>query len=363
MLKLKLWQRSKLRERRFEENGGILLVERLLEFGAHDHSSPPIKIFNEKEIKTATKGYHKTRILGEGGQGVVFKGILPDSVEVAIKKAVDGVGNQVSQFINELVLLSQINHPHVVRLIGCCLETQVPLLVYEYVSGGTLYDNLFSSSLPWSDRLRIAVEIAETLSFLHFSCPVPIVHRDVKPANILLDAMLSAKLADFGLVPANTDQITTLVQGTKGYLDPEYLQTTSLSERSDVYSYGVVLMELVTGEKALCFTRPQGQYHLVNHLGAALRENRLSEVMDQTVVNAENQGELYQAALLAIRCTRVKGEERPDMRQVAAELQGLRAPREDMPSPSFSALEIEETNPGEDVSGPSLSGFEIEEIS
>ncbi|CAH2067667.1 unnamed protein product, partial [Thlaspi arvense] len=291
ILKLKLWKRAKLKERRFEENGGILLVQRLLDEGPQS-SNASIKIFTEKDIKTATKGYHKTKILGRGGQGVVYKGILSDGVQVAVKKSRDLDRDQVAQFINELLLLSRINHPHVVSLLGCCLETQVPLLVYEFVSGGTLYDNLLGSCLSWSDRLRIAVEIAETLSYLHFSAPVPIVHRDVKPANILLDEMLSAKLADFGasrLVPANTEQLTTLVQGTLGYLDPEYLQTSTFSDKSDVYSYGVVLMELVSGEKSLCFNRPP-----VSHLESALRENRLSDVMEQRVVNAENHGVVYQ---------------------------------------------------------------------
>ncbi|CAN7041403.1 unnamed protein product [Brassica rapa subsp. trilocularis] len=267
LLKLKLRQLAKLRERRFESNGGVLLAQRLLE-----SPNQCIKIFTEEEIKQAT---HETSFLGGGGQGVVFRATLPDNVEVAIKRSRNWDPDQAGQFVNEIILLSQINHPNVVRLLGCCLETPSPLLVYEYVPGGTLHavpvlrylwphtnvshvwgqtraclhDALFDSSLAWSERLRIAAEIAETLSYLHFSAPVSIVHRDIKPENILLTQTLSVKLCDFGAsrpVHTRTGQLTTLVQGTWGYLDPEYLRTGTLTE-------------LVSGEKALSFNPPHGE--------------------------------------------------------------------------------------------------------
>ncbi|CAF1913015.1 hypothetical protein HID58_047598 [Brassica napus] len=342
LLKLKLRQLAKLRERRFESNGGVLLAQRLLE-----SPNQCIKIFTEEEIKQAT---HETSFLGGGGQGVVFRATLPDNVEVAIKRSRNWDPDQAGQFVNEIILLSQINHPNVVRLLGCCLETPSPLLVYEYVPGGTLHDALFDSSLAWSERLRIAAEIAETLSYLHFSAPVSIVHRDIKPENILLTQTLSVKLCDFGAsrpVHTRTGQLTTLVQGTWGYLDPEYLRTRTLTEKSDVYSFGVVVLELVSGEKALSFNPPDGERVLVSHIDAAFKENRLSEVMDQRVVTADNQAVIHKVALLGMSCTRMCGVERPDMRRVAEDLRGLQASGQvvqDEAGPSGTTFEIEEIN-------------------
>ncbi|XP_024008572.1 wall-associated receptor kinase 4 isoform X2 [Eutrema salsugineum] len=264
-----------------------------------------------------------------GGQGTVYKGILPDNSIVAIKKARLGDNSQVEQFINEVLVLSQINHRNVVKLLGCCLETEVPLLVYEFITSGTLFDHLhgsmFDSSFTWEHRLRIAVEVAGTLAYLHSSASIPIIHRDVK-TNILLDENLTAKVADFGasrLIPMDKEQLTTMVQGTLGYLDPEYYNTGLLNEKSDVYSFGVVLMELISGQKALCFERPQYSKHLVSYFASATKENRLHEVIDGQVMNEDNEREIQEAARVAVECTRLTGEERPKMKEVAAVLEGL----------------------------------------
>ncbi|KAL1193040.1 Wall-associated receptor kinase 2 [Cardamine amara subsp. amara] len=319
---------TKIRHQFFEQNGGDMLMQRLSGAG---QSNVDVKIFTEEGIKTATNGYDESRILGEGGQGTVYKGILPDNSIVAIKKAHLGDCSQVEQFINEVLVLSQINHRNVVKLLGCCLETEVPLLVYEFITSGTLFDHLHGSmcdsSLTWEHRLRIAIEVAGTLAYLHSSASIPIIHRDVKTANILLDENLTAKVADFGasrLIPMDKEELATKVQGTLGYLDPEYYNTGLLNEKSDVYSFGVVLMELLSGRKALCSEQPQQSKHLVNYFASATKENRLHEVIDGQVMNKYNQREIYEAARIALECTRLIGEERPRMKEIAAELEALR---------------------------------------
>ncbi|KAL1193039.1 Wall-associated receptor kinase 4 [Cardamine amara subsp. amara] len=327
-VRMKHRKNTELRQQFFDQNGGGMLIQRLSGAGP---SNVDVKIFTEEGMNEATNGYDESRILGQGGQGTVYKGILPDNSIVAIKKARLGDSSQVEQFINEVLVLSQINHRNVVKLLGCCLETEVPLLVYEFITSGTLFDHLhgsmFDSSLTWEHRLRIAIEVAGTLAYLHSSASIPIIHRDIKTANILLDENLTAKVADFGaskLIPMDKEELATMVQGTLGYLDPEYYNTGLLNEKSDVYSFGVVLMELLSGEKALCFERPQQSKHVVSYFATAMKENRLHEIIDGQVMNEHNQKEIQEAARIALECTRVTGEERPRMKDVSAELEALR---------------------------------------
>ncbi|XVF64454.1 hypothetical protein PTKIN_Ptkin09bG0171200 [Pterospermum kingtungense] len=271
-----LWQRKQIKQRDkfFQQNGGLILQQELSK-----HKGPvAAKIFTALELKNATNNYHESRILGRGGHGTVYKGILQDNRVVAIKKSMIADHSQVEQFINEVIVLSQVNHRNVVKLLGCCLETEVPL--------------------------------------------------DVKSTNILLDEHYTAKVSDFGasrLVPLDRTQLTTLVQGTLGYLDPEYFQSSKLTEKSDVYSFGVVLVELLTGRKALCFQIPEEERNLAMHFVSALKENLLFRIIDHNVLLEENIEQIKEVAKLAKRCLRVRGEERPSMKEVAMELEGLRA--------------------------------------
>ncbi|CAN6721484.1 unnamed protein product [Malus baccata var. baccata] len=327
----KRWKLMKLKEKFFRQNGGILLQQQLSERQGSSHNTA--KIFTAGELEKATKNYHETRIIGKGGFGTVYKGILADGRVVAIKKSKMVDQSQIEQFINEVVVLSQINHRNVVKLLGCCFETEVPLLVYEFVTHGTLFEYIHNTTksskfnAPWEIRLRIATETAGVLSYLHSAASIPIIHRDVKSTNILLDENLTAKVSDFGasrLVPMDEAQLSTMVQGTLGYLDPEYLQTSQLTEKSDVYSFGVVLVELLTRKKALSFDKPEEERNLAKYFLSALKDDRLLQVLDDCIVTEANVEQLKEVSNLAKACLRVKGEERPTMKEVAMELEGLR---------------------------------------
>uniref|UniRef100_A0A7N2LJV6 Protein kinase domain-containing protein n=2 Tax=Quercus lobata TaxID=97700 RepID=A0A7N2LJV6_QUELO len=320
-------QLIKLKQRFFEQNGGLILQQKL---SKQENSAETTKIFTMKELEKATNNYDETLIIGRGGFGTVYKGNLPNNRIVAIKKSKIGDESQIKQFINEVVVLSQINHRNVVKLLGCCLETQVPLLVYEFIPNGTLFEYIHHeskvSTISWETRLRIAAETAEALSYLHSAASPPIIHRDVKSSNILLDSTYTAKVSDFGaskLVPLDQTQIATMVQGTLGYLDPEYMQTSQLTEKSDVYSFGVVLVELLTGKKALSFDRPEEERSLATYFLSFSKDNRLFEVLEKHIANEENVEQVKEAANLAKMCLRLKGEDRPTMKEVATKLEDL----------------------------------------
>ncbi|KAG6670513.1 hypothetical protein I3843_Q059100, partial [Carya illinoinensis] len=307
----------KLQEKYFQQNGGLLLQEHILN---HGRSMETTKIFSNDELKKATNNYDESRVIGKGGYGIVYKGVLPDNGE-----------SQIELFINEVILLSQINHRNVVKLIGCCLETEVPLLVYEFITNGTLSDHIHdisrASSLSWEKRLKIAIETTRALAYLHSETSMPIIHRDVKSTNILLDDNHTAKVADFGasrLIALDQTEITTLVQGTLGYLDPEYFQTGQLTEKSDVYSFGVVLAVLLTGEKAISIYRPETYKNLAMYFVSAMKEDRLFHILEDHIVNEGNIEPLKEVANLAKGCLRLRGEDRPTMMEVAMELEGLR---------------------------------------
>ncbi|CAN1287504.1 Wall-associated receptor kinase-like 2 [Linum perenne] len=287
----------------------------------------------KEELKRATDNYNQSRFLGQGGFGTVYKGMLPDGTIVAVKKSKNIDKTQIQQFINEVVILSQINHRHIVKLLGCCLETELPLLVYEFIPNGTISSHIHGSQqncgIRWDDRFRIAGEVAGAVAYMHSAASFPIYHRDIKSSNILLDAKLSAKVADFGTsksVPDDKTHLTTLVQGTFGYLDPEYFHTSQFTDKSDVYSFGVVLVELLTGQKPISFTRGEEERSLVAHFISATKEEEhgLIRILDPVVSREAREADLVSIAELAVRCLRLNGKKRPTMREVAMELDGLR---------------------------------------
>ncbi|KAK0590452.1 hypothetical protein LWI29_027342 [Acer saccharum] len=318
----------KLKERYFKRNGGLLLEQQLTSFDATVDKG---KLFTSKELDKATDHFNVNRILGKGGQGTVYKGMLTDGKIVAVKKSKVVDEERLEEFINEVAILSQINHRNVVKLLGCCLETEVPLLVYEFIPNGTLFQYLHDQNeelpLTWEMRLQIASEIAGALSYLHSAASLPIYHRDVKSANILLDDKYRAKIADFGTsrsIAIDQTHVTTKVQGTFGYLDPEFFQSSQFSDKSDVYSFGVVLVELLTGQKPIASTGSHDIRSLATLFILSMLENNLVDILDPEVIKLGKKEEIMTVANLARRCLNLSGKRRPTMKEVAMVLEGIR---------------------------------------
>ncbi|KAK9673400.1 hypothetical protein RND81_12G165300 [Saponaria officinalis] len=319
----------KRKSEHFKRNGGLLLQQQM---SSDEGAVEMTKIFAVTELEKAIDNFNESRILGQGGQGTVYKGMLMDGKIVAIKKAKKVDESQVGQFVNEVVILSQINHRNVVKLLECCLETEVPILVYEFVPNGTLNEHIHGQSedfhVSWKMRLQIAAESAGAVAYLHSSSSAPIYHRDIKSTNILLDEKYRAKVSDFGTSKAiNIDQthVTTVVLGTYGYLDPEYFQSNQFTEKSDVYSFGVVLVELITGKKPLCPTGDGGWISLATEFLTHVEESRLLDMLDARIIDEGKEDEFMAVAELARKCLNMNGKQRPTMKEIAVQLDGIRS--------------------------------------
>ncbi|KAH9750901.1 Wall-associated receptor kinase-like 1 [Citrus sinensis] len=322
-------RRIKQKEENFKKNGGLLLEQQL---NSLDGSIDRCKIFNSKELDKATDHFNVNRILGQGGQGTVYKGMLADGRIIAVKKSKVVDESKLEEFINEVVILSQISHRNVVKLLGSCLEVEVPLLVYEFIPNGTLFQYLHDPSeelsLTWEMRLRIATEVAEALAYLHSSAYLPIYHRDIKSTNILLDEKYRAKIADFGTsrsIAIDQTHVSTKVQGTFGYLDPEYFHSSQFTDKSDVYSFGVVLVELLTGQKPISYIWANEGRNLATYFVECIEENCLFDILDDQVRKSGKTEEIMEVSDVAKRCLNSNGRSRPTMKEVAMELERIRA--------------------------------------
>ncbi|GKU98217.1 hypothetical protein SLEP1_g11248 [Rubroshorea leprosula] len=268
----------------------------------------------------------------QGGFGSVYKAVLADNIEVAVKKAKDVDKERINEeFQHEISIVSQVNHKNVVKLLGLCLETKVPLLVYEFISNGTLYHHIHDKRShvlrSWKNRLRIAAEIALALDYLHSLADPPIIHGDVKSMNVLLDDHYTAKVSDFGasvLISPNQTGIGSKIQGTLGYLDPEYLMTGNLTTKSDVYSFGVVLVELLTGEKPTSGVRDGEKRNIIQYFILSIEDGRIAQVLNFEPADDEEMKEVEEVAELVKRCLNGSSLKRPTMKEVAEELARLK---------------------------------------
>ncbi|GLJ31653.1 hypothetical protein SUGI_0635930 [Cryptomeria japonica] len=308
-----------------------------------DHINPPIsairvithkeaQVFTYRQLQFATNNFNPANVIGNGGFGLVYRSILPDGRIVAIKQLDRGGKQGEHEFRVEVDLLSRLHSPYLLELIGYCADQDHRLLVYEYMSNGNLQEHLYSDGSPgnpplldWGTRLRIALDAAKGLEYLHEQVIPPVIHRDLKASNILLDENFKAKVSDFGLAKLGSDklngEISTRVLGTTGYVAPEYALTGHLTTKSDVYSFGVVLLELLTGRVPVNMKRPPGQGVLVSWALPYLTDReRVSEVVDPFLKEQYLKKELIQVAAIAAMCVQSEADYRPLMTDVVQSL-------------------------------------------
>lgn len=292
------------------------------------------------ELKTATRNFSPDFVLGEGGFGKVFKAWIDTNTLSAAKpgsgiavaiKILNNEGYQGhEEWLAEVNYLGRLNHPNLVRLRGYCFDNEQRLLLYEFMHRGSLENQLFrrsSSQLSWSLRMKIALGAAKGLAFLH-RADINVIHRGFKSSNILLDLDYNAKLSDFGFArDGPTDEMThvsTRVMGTVGYAAPEYIATGHLSAKSDVYTFGVVLLELITGRRSFEHNRPPRECNLVEWTKPYLRnKGKISRFLDNQLKGQCSLGSVHKAANLAFKCLVYNPKLRPDMDEVAATIEQL----------------------------------------
>ncbi|XP_057954198.1 receptor-like cytoplasmic kinase 176 isoform X2 [Malania oleifera] len=304
--------------------------------------SSNLKNFTFADVKMATRNFRPDSVLGEGGFGSVFKGWIDEhsfaaarpgtGMVIAVKRLNQEGFQGHKEWLAEVNYLGQLYHPHLVKLIGYCLEDEQRLLVYEFMPRGSLENHLFRRGsyfqpLLWNLRLKVALGAAKGLAFLH-SAETQVIYRDFKTSNILLDSNYNAKLSDFGLAKdgptGDKSHVSTRVMGTYGYAAPEYLATGRLTTKSDVYSFGVVLLEMLSGRRAVDKNRPSGEHNLVEWAKPYLANKRkVYRIMDNRLVGQYSMDGSQKAANLASRCLSTEAKFRPNMDEVVMELEQL----------------------------------------
>ncbi|XP_066365192.1 LRR receptor kinase SERK2-like isoform X2 [Miscanthus floridulus] len=294
-----------------------------------------LKRFASRELQIATDNFNERNVLGQGGFGKVYKGVLPDATKIAVKRLTDyeSPGGEAA-FLREVELISVAVHRNLLRLIGFCTTQTERLLVYPFMQNLSVAYRLrdFKPGEPildWPSRRRVAIGTARGLEYLHEHCNPKIIHRDVKAANVLLDKDFEPVVGDFGLaklVDVQKTSVTTQVRGTMGYIAPEYLSTGKSSERTDVFGYGIMLLELVTGQRAIDFSRLEEEDEddvlLLDHVKKLQREGELDSIVDNNLNQNYDNEDLEMIIQIALLCTQPSPEDRPSMSEVVRMLDG-----------------------------------------
>ncbi|KAG9155913.1 hypothetical protein Leryth_004163 [Lithospermum erythrorhizon] len=282
-----------------------------------------VRLFSYNALRSATRHFHPSNRIGVGGFGIVYRGVLRDGKHVAVKSLSTESKQGTKEFITEIDIIADIKHQNLVELIGCCVEGDNRILVYEYLENNSLASALLGSKgkridLNWSQRAAICKGTAIGLEFLHEEAEPHIVHRDVKASNVLLDVDLHPKISDFGLAklfPDNVTHLSTRVAGTVGYLAPEYALYGQLTKKADVYSFGVLVLEVVSGRSSSKAAFGEDLLVLLEWTWKLREEGRLLEIVDPELTEYPKD-ELLRFLKVALFCTQSDSQRRPDMKQV-----------------------------------------------
>ncbi|XP_051125516.1 probable LRR receptor-like serine/threonine-protein kinase RFK1 isoform X2 [Andrographis paniculata] len=332
--------------------------------------------FSLKQIRAATSNFDAANKIGEGGFGIVYKGKLPDGTVIAVKQLSSQSRQGNREFLNEIGMISCLQHPNLVKLYGCCIEGNQLLVVYEYMENNSLARALFDSNesqlmLEWSTRFQICIGIAKGLAFLHNESRLKIVHRDIKATNVLLDKDLTPKISDFGLARLHEDEkthISTKIAGTIGYMAPEYALWGYLTDKADVYSYGVVILEIVSGKSNNNYM-PSRNFVCLLDWASHLQESKdIDELIDNRMGDGVDRKEAERTVRVALLCTNVTPSIRPTMSEVVGMLEGTMAIPEKVPEGSASTKDVRfkamrdfhgERQKQNSTTIPTYAGFEI----
>lgn len=303
-------------------------------------------VMDYKLLETATHNFRESDILGEGGFGCVYKARLEENLYVAVKRLGGGTQDAVREFETEVELLSKIQHPNIISLVGYCIHGETRLLVYELMQNGSLEAQLHGpsrgSALTWHLRMKIALDVARGLEYLHEHCNPPVIHRDLKSSNILLDSNFNAKLSDFGLaiVDGAQNKNNIKLSGTVGYVAPEYLLDGKLTDKSDVYAFGVVLLELLLGKKPVEKLAPAQCQSIVTWAMPQLTDrSKLPNILDPVIRSSMDLKHLYQVAAVAVLCVQPEPSYRPLITDVLHSLVPL------VPVNLGGTLRVQQTSP------------------
>ncbi|XP_022134073.1 probable leucine-rich repeat receptor-like serine/threonine-protein kinase At3g14840 [Momordica charantia] len=304
--------------------------------------------FSLRQIRAATNNFDAVNKIGEGGFGPVYKGVLADGTVIAVKQLSSKSKQGNREFVNEIGMISALQHPHLVKLYGCCIEGNQLLLVYEYLENNSLARALFGPQecqlkLDWPTRHKICVGIARGLAYLHEESRLKIVHRDIKATNVLLDKNLNPKISDFGLAKLDEEEnthISTRVAGTFGYMAPEYAMRGYLTDKADVYSFGIVALEIVSGRSNTSYRTKDDCFYLLDHANTLKEKDSLMELVDPRLGSDFNRTEAIAMINVALQCTNVVSADRPAMSSVVSMLEGKVAVKEVVSDPSISKQDM-----------------------